>query len=526
MKDSEKTKEQLLAELARVRQRLAALEATHVGCRDVKEALQICREKLSMYMDSGSDGFLLLDQHLDVVDLRGTVLSQYGVDPSKFIGRNLVELAPYAAETERVERYQEVLRTGVTFVAEEMIPDRRFGGEAIRLSLRAFKMGDGMGIVTTDITERRRAEERLRQSETRYRLLAENVTDVIWTVDLNQRVTYVSPSVKRVLGYDAEEVMGQTLADTASTFQPILKAFQAPLSLTWYRKRGTPRTWTKVHRLFRKDGSAVWCESTASFLRSDDAKLVGILLGVTRDITQRKRSRDALRRSESQLRLLSRRVIEVQEEEAARIARELHDQVGQELVALGMEIASLAEQLGSSRALRERGMRALDLVDRLDTTVHRIAVGIRPEVLDDLGLVKAIQWSAEDFERRTGISCPADLPSRPVNMDDSSAICAYRIVQEALVNVWRHAHATQAKIKVTVRGDVVSVGVSDNGVGVDLKQLSDASSLGLMGMRERASLVGGRLSVRSRLGKGFSVVAVLPIASCPKRPTAVSGGGR
>ncbi len=525
MNDSRKTKEQLLVELARARQQLAALEATHAGCGEAKKALQICREKLGTYMDSGNDGFLLLDENLDVVDLRGTVLSQYGIDPGKFIGRNLVELAPYAAETERVERYKEVLRTGVTFVAEEMIPDRRFGGEAMRLSLRAFRIGDGIGIVSTDITGRIRAEERLRESETRYRLLAENVTDVIWTVDLNQRVTYVSPSVKRLLGYDVEEVMGRTLADTASTFQPVLKTFQAPLNLASYRIRGTPRTWTKVHRLFRKDGSAVWCESTASFLRSEDAELTGILLGVTRDITQRKRSRDALRRSESQLRLLSRRVIEVQEEEAARIARELHDQVGQDLVALGMEIASLAEQLGSSPALRERALRALDLADRLDTTVHRIAVGIRPEILDDLGLVKAIQWSAEDFERRTGISCPADLPSRPVNTDDATATCAYRIVQEALLNVWRHAHATQAKIKVSVRGNAVSVGVSDNGVGVDLSQLSDASSLGLMGMRERASLVGGRLSIRSRLGKGFSVVAILPVDGRPRRPRSVTGGG-
>jgi signal transduction histidine kinase len=152
----------------------------------------------------------------------------------------------------------------------------------------------------------------------------------------------------------------------------------------------------------------------------------------------------------------------------------------------------------------------LDMVESLDATSHRIAVSIRPGILDELGLFKAIQWYAEDFERRSGISCPVEAPLDEPAVSRQTATCAYRILQEALTNVWKHSRASQAEIRIAAAGNVVSVSVADNGVGMDLKRLSDAPSLGLLGMRERASLVGGRISLRRNRGKGLRLVAYLP----------------
>jgi len=181
-------------------------------------------------------------------------------------------------------------------------------------------------------------------------------------------------------------------------------------------------------------------------------------------------------------------------------------------VALKIEAVSLAERLANYPIVRDRASAVLALADRLDATSHRIAVSIRPEILDELGLAKAIQWYAEDFERRTGISCPVDSLVDEVELPKETAICAYRIVQEALTNVWKHSGASQAKIKISTKDSMLSVSISDNGAGLDPKRSPDTPSLGLLGMHERASLVGGKLTVkRNRGGRGLSVVAQLPM---------------
>ena len=270
------------------------------------------------------------------------------------------------------------------------------------------------------------------------------------------------------------------------------------------------RSWLLELEFNRGDGTTIWTEGRIGILRGADGKPVE-MIGIIRDIGERKKAEDALKRSESQLRLLSRRVLEVQEEERSRIARELHDQLGQELVALKIEAVSLAERLEDSE-LCERASSVLSLLEQLDATAHRIAVSLRPEILDELGLIRAIQWFAEDFERRSGISCPVESPTGELSIPKPIATCAYRILQEALTNVWKHAKASQVKIKVSTKDDFLFVSIADNGVGVDLKRLSDATSLGLLGMRERAGLVGGKLDLKSnRGGKGFKIIAQLPM---------------
>ena len=471
------------------------------------------------------------------------------------------------------------------------------------------------------------------ETEKRYWLLAENVADVICALDLDMRVTYVSPSVTHVLGYSVDDGLGQywqqwiDTALTPTSAAIVAKDFKEIRESVTQGQEQTFKSWTMDLQFIRKDGSTIWTESKVSILHSPEGKPVGFIgvvrdiaerrraqelfntlannspiavyivqdgklqfvnsqfqhhagvgegellgtdasrfvltedrgsvkqmaeamlkgerpnpyeyrfvgrggrikwvmeqvasiqhngkpatLGTFMDITERKQSEETLVRSESQLRLLSQRILEVQEEERARIARELHDQLGQELVALKIEAVVLMEELAKSPRLRERARGVLDLIDRLDTTAHRIAVSIRPEILDKLGLVKAIQWYAEDFERRSGISCPVEAPNDEVVLPKAVSTCAYRILQEALVNVWKHSRASQAKIKVTSGHGLVNVCVSDNGVGMDLRRLSEGTSLGLLGMRGRASLVGGKITIRRNPGGGLRVSVHLPLS--------------
>lgn len=272
-----------------------------------------------------------------------------------------------------------------------------------------------------------------------------------------------------------------------------------------------------------KDGETRWVMELVSSIQHNNGRAT---LGTFMDITERKRSEEELRRSESQLRLLTQRMLEIQETERARFARDLHDQLGQDLVFLKIQAESLAKSLSDAPLLQDKAMEIANVADRLKTTSSRIAASIGPGILDGLGLVRAVEWCAEDFERRTGISCPVDTPIGDMTVGQPTATAAYRILQEALTNVWRHANASQVEVKLEKEGDRVTLTVADNGVGINAGLLSRKSTLGFLGMYERARLAGGGLTVYSTSGKGTRIVVRLPLGGVePKRNTRGLGEG-
>jgi len=272
-----------------------------------------------------------------------------------------------------------------------------------------------------------------------------------------------------------------------------------------------------------KDGEIRWVMELVSSVQHNNGRAT---LGTFMDITERKRSEEDLRRSESQLRLLTQRMLEIQETERGRFARDLHDQLGQDLVFLKMQAESLAKNLGDAPRLQEKAMEIANVADRLKMTSSRIAANIGPGILDGLGLVRAVEWCAEDFERRTGVSCPVDTPIADIKVGQPAATAAYRILQEALTNVWRHANASQVEVKLEKEGDWVTLTVADNGVGISAGLLYRKSTLGFLGMYERARLAGGSLTVNSASGKGTRIVVRLPLGDVePNRNTRGLGEG-
>ncbi len=348
----------------------------------------------------------------------------------------------------------------------------------------------------------------LRGRESLYRLLAENVTDVIWVSDLRGNLVYISPSVKRQIGYTPDEITSQPM--TVPTQRHMRNAIRTALKSISSEDQEQDRR-AKSFRLAvtHKDGSIVWTETYMSVLRDRDGQSIGIV-GAVRDVTERKMHEQALKRSESQLRLLSQRILQVQEDERARIARDLHDQLGQELVYLRMKAQSLAEQMGESSDAHESVVELVNLIDQTRSTSHRIAVSVSPPILDDMGLVRAVRLCAGDFSRRSSIACFVDVPIDNIGVPKDVATAAYRILQEALTNVWKHAQASEVHVRVAKTRKNLVLRISDNGVGLG-SAVSDKSSLGLVGMRERARLAGGSVRVTSRRSGGAQVIARLPL---------------
>jgi signal transduction histidine kinase len=232
-----------------------------------------------------------------------------------------------------------------------------------------------------------------------------------------------------------------------------------------------------------------------------------------REIAERRRVEEHLRKSEENLRALAAHVQSVREEEWTRIAREIHDELGQALTGLKMDLTWVANRLPEDRReLAERTKSMFGLIDDTIQSVRRIASRLRPEVLDNLGLIAAIEWHAGDFRKRTGIRCKISAPSETPALDRERSTAAFRIFQELLTNVARHANAT--RIDVTMRVDSVAlvITVEDNGKGIAESAINDSKSLGLLGIRERVLPFGGTIEITGFRDKGTQVKVSIPLA--------------
>jgi len=234
------------------------------------------------------------------------------------------------------------------------------------------------------------------------------------------------------------------------------------------------------------------------------------------DITERKHAEEALKNSHGKLRALSARLQSVREEEAARIAREIHDELGQSPTGLKMDLRRAErklEELASSPAVNsvlDTLVNSAELVDGVTASVQEIAADLRPGVLDKLGLGAALQFEGRRFQERTGILCEVRLPEPEPNLAAESSTALFRIFQECLTNITRHAHATQAEAALMLEDQWVTLRVQDNGRGITEEAISNPKSLGLLGMKERAALLGGKIVFQRDAEGGTIVVTRVP----------------
>jgi PAS domain S-box-containing protein len=364
----------------------------------------------------------------------------------------------------------------------------------------------GLMGVTRDVTERRKMEASLRDSERRYRLLAENITDVIWVSDMNLNRTYVSPSARTLQGYESAEEMPQNVKDflTPASFEVARKTFARELASENRRKKNMHRSWTLQLELKRKDGSTVWTEDKITFLRDGAGKPTGYL-GVTRDISLRKQDEDALRS-------LSRRLVEVQELERRGIARELHDHIGQELTGLKLALEMVSRL--PPQQVKARLSEVQTSINELVARVQDLSLDLRPAMLDDLGLVPALLWHFERFTSQTGVRVAFKHRGMQRRFAPEIETAVYRIVQEGLTNVARHAGVVETTVRLLLNKGVLGVYIEDEGIGFDTEAaFARGTSSGLTGMHERATLLGGQFEIISAPGAGTLLVAKFPISS-------------
>ena len=420
------------------------------------------------------------------------------------------------------DAWQRATQNNETYALECRL--RRADGAYRWWLIRGVPLRDPEGITLkwfgtcTDIEDIKRAEETLRENRAKLDAALASMSDAVFISDAEGRFIEFNEAFATFHKFRNKEACVKTLLE----YPLFLDVFLPNGDLASLDQWAVPRALRgeKVanaeYTLHRKDTGETWVGSYSfAPIRDKDGRIVGSVV-VGRDITERKQAEEALRQSRQQLRDLSARVETLREEERTRIAREIHDELGQMLTGIKMDLRWMEHRLddfGEDRRVNpilDKLVVTAELVDATVNTVQRIAAELRPGILDKLGLPMALQYEATQFIERTGTACGLVLPTDDPPLRPEAATAFFRIFQEALTNVTRHAHATAVEVELRAEADCCRLEIRDNGQGITRVNLAHPRSLGLLGMRERARLLGGEVIFTPRPGGGTVVAVRIP----------------
>jgi len=349
-------------------------------------------------------------------------------------------------------------------------------------------------------TERKQAEEAQRRSEDHLRLVIDSIPVMAWTLRPDGVVDFLNQRWIDYAGLSLEQYVQNPMG-------PIHPEDIERVVGKWRAAMAAGKGYEEEMRLQRADGKYRWFLVRTAPLRDESGTVVK-WYGVSTDIDDRKRAEETLETTTEQLRALSRRLEIAKEEEAIRIARELHDELGSALTILKWDLARLGKEHGLPR---ERTGEMEILIDKTITSVRRISAELRPSMLDDLGATPAMQSYLAQFQERSGIHTRFETSLDEVGLTATQSIAVFRIFQEALTNVLRHAGATEVAVTMREEGSNFILTIADNGRGITEIEKSDAMSLGLLGMRERIRLIFGEIDVTGQKDGGTIITVTVPL---------------
>jgi PAS domain S-box-containing protein len=460
-----------------------------------------------------SDAIISTDPEIRIVSWNKAAEKLYGYSQVEALGQDLGDLLRSSVAPLISQAIREQLHELGYWHGEQVYFTNKNASLNVLVSISAIlderNTTTGYAIVCRDITERQKAEQRLikfnrelsRQVEEKtaeVREIFERVSDAFMAYDASGTIVYISSRAK-------EMISKAGLAVGINAFRELPVSVNDPFGRHFRRAMETQQD---QHYEYFSEILNIWLESHMY----PSANGISMFF---RDITEDKRVREQLSESNVELRALASHLQNVREEERADMAREIHDELGQQLTGLKMDMAWLDEQLAAADRplLRQRVSDTLQLLDHTIMTVRKIAAELRPGILDDLGLVAAVEWQAEEFEKRSGIKSRFQAGMASRRYPAAMSIGLFRICQEALSNVGRHSGAKKVEIFLGYYEDRILLRVEDDGKGlVPAGSSSKRATLGLLGMKERALMMGGTLDICSEAGKGLTLTVSVPVS--------------
>jgi len=482
----------------------------------IQRALANVEARVGGILESAMDAIITIDSTQRIVQFNAAAERVFLWPRGAVLGQPLDRLLP--------ERYRGRHRHDVERFAATATTSRGMGEQTVLYGLRAngeeFPIEasisqheeDGRKLLTVilrDVSKRLATEQQAARDEARLRGILDSAMDAIITVAEDQRVVLFNKAAEEVFRCPREEAIGAPLdwfipQRFRANHRNLVRDFGATGASS--RRMGHAR----VVMGLRRDGGEFPIEASISQVVEGGHRLYTVIL---RDVTERVAADEALRRSQAEVHELAVAASNAREQEKSRIARELHDELGQALTALKIDTTWLREHLGGAAPDVQHKLRAMQvLLDGTVAAARRISSELRPLMLDDLGLTAAAEWLTQNFSNRTGLPCELVLGAGDLDLPDPYATAVFRVLQESLTNVTKHAEATQVEVTLE-RGDgEVVLTVRDNGRGFATGDPRNPGSYGLVGLRERALLVGGRVSVDSSPGEGTRVELRIPLA--------------
>ena len=520
MKKGEKNDKHLKKELDDLRQRVAELEKLEnehmqtrerlklelVEHRQAKVALQESEEKYRTIFENTGTVMLIIEEDMTISLVNSEFEKVSGYSKEEIEGKKKWTEFVVKEDIEKMQEYHYLRRIAPDSVPKryEFRPLDRQGN--ILNAVIAVEMipGTKKSIVSfMDITPRIMAEEALRESEEKYSNLVERANDGIIIIQ-DRIMKYVNPRLAEMGGYTVEELVGTPFTD-------YVPEGELPKLVDRYLRRMSGEDFEPIYEtiLLRKDGSAINVEINASVV-SYRGRIADLVL--VRDSTERKKAEVELKASREQLRELSAHLQSVREEERTRLARDIHDELGQMLTALKLDLSWLAKRFSANqKLLLDKTKSMSELVDLTIQKVKMISAELRPGLLDDFGLVAAIEWQVGEFQKLTGIKSEIEPKFREIALSRGRSTALFRIFQELLTNIARHADATKIKISLIEKDGNVVLKVSDNGKGITKEQVSDPRAFGLVGIRERVHFWQGKFEIGGIPGKGTTACVSIPM---------------
>ncbi|TAL48642.1 MAG: PAS domain S-box protein [Chitinophagaceae bacterium] len=450
--------------------------------RQVKEKTS----QLNGIFERITDGFIALDKNFCYTYVNKKNGELVHRDPESLIGKNVWKEFPDAIGSATYQAFHESMKEQKYICNTDYYPQLDLWQEN-----HIYPSPEGLSVFIRDVTERKRTEKEI--ADYKYALDQSSIVSVA-----NQKgiITQVNENFCKISKYTEAELLGQDHRIINSEYHS--KDYIKNLWTTIAKGQ----IWRGEFRNKAKDGSIYWVDSTIVPLLSSDGKPYQYL-AILSDITERKKAEKQIIETSEQLRRLSAHLQEIREEERITIAREIHDELGQQLTVLKMDISWLNKKIVSQdEKILEKMRGLLGMVDETVKTVRRISSELRPGVLDDLGLEAALEGHSEEFEKRSGIVVKFLSEITNLKLKKNIEIGLFRIFQESLTNVARHAQASKVEVSLIIEKGNLLMQIKDNGKGFDPSSIGIKKTLGILGMRERTTIMGGEYIIHSSPGKG------------------------
>jgi len=504
-----------LATLVWQRRQQRQLERSLLAARDTLTERQVREEalRLSQFaIDQSTVGILWVNWDSHVRYANHAVGRMLGYAEAALLERPLIDFEPNLTMDRWLQLWKGA-RAGEAgarqFETQCLRADGSLLPVELSLSFLRFRDAEYLVVYLADVTERHRALAALRESEARLKGIAGNVPGLVFRLEPapaegDPEFPYISEGSEALVGYTPAQIQHPQMG---------LRNLVHPDDRADYHQVqdlaiASDRDWSWQGRILTRAGEQRWADIKASTRRLANGRVVWD--GIVWDITQSKRAELALAKSQEQLRELSAHLESVREEEKARIAREVHDELGQMLTVLKLEVSMCELAFAElDPALNERLASMKRLIAQLFQLVRDVATALRPPILD-AGIASAVEWQARRFEARTQIPCLVLVPDNLPALSDAKATGLFRILQEALTNVMRHAQAHSVEIELVREGEKLRMTVSDDGSGFCLDR-ARPTSFGLVGVRERVLMLGGSMALHSEPGEGTSLSVTIAL---------------